>query len=604
MIEDLLRNGLDPNVLWHEDDLIDCKDENHGTLWTHWNTPLHLAIRVEDHDSAEVILRWGGDVDLCNAAGHTPLREAIDHNSSLSARLLLRHGADPNNRATIEAASHFEWSIADLALLASEGDNLLRLIGEFSTLPTPLLCGLQSRQSKDREVLASLARRFDLDSLDVNLGKTHEFEPADNTTGTPHALSVAKQCLVAGDSRDNLFQPRPQRLTVCRPIPLHLELPKWSRPKPEKEAISELAVYPDDRLVRDTPFIGPIHQRAWILQEQAMSTRMLYFGAGILHWECLERYFLEPKPCSYDNMSGNSAFYKRRNNKLIIKDLVPDAPDKQTPFRLWQSYVHEFTGREMTKPSDRIPAFLAISKALEKVLDDSFIDGIWRGDNMLDSLCWRLSQPDASKPTGPTWTWASRSGQVSYGYLEHKGRRTTKASVIACDATSNQSQSCISGSITLKGTLTLLLNGNGVGAHYDHTSGRPTKCYALDLVAFEKAAQPPQARTPSHIFACRWPQWDEQSGGVLRLLLRPKDPAEDFRTATVFQRIGLYFYSDQLYHIDQRRDTDEMHGTVAPEIPSIDWTSMPLSLDGVSLEDDDEWQAILTAQYPDLELSD
>lgn len=840
MIEDLLRDGLDPNVLWDEKDLIVSQGSHLENLWMHWNTPLHLAIRVADYDSAEVILRCGGHVDICNAAGHTALREAIDHNRSDSARFLLRHGADPNRPspdsqvplhlalrngdedlffdlinagATVEAARHFEWSIADLVLLASERSILARLIDEFWMLPTPLFCSHQAPQSKTPEELASLARQllaimsssrvlppeplyeayrfvlstampkypkdkprdrsmvdnlvesvvsglsevsgtprlhlnekfcpgclefqavvrrtsrnpetdtvlstpkteihknkaeleqcaltgcplctliadslyteigyefcwtandnscpqpelspitltvtktfvtpspefplrirrmsniearlthpknlfitFDLKEFNVEFGKFHELESAVDTTGAPHALSVARQwletcrtspahskcrqayrnisdggplpalptrvihvgsesqdpyliesngvrarycilsycwgrpgtaittkenkserqkgiplaslpafiheailaarsldfqyiwidalciiqndsddwareasrmhelyawadltitSLVAGDSRDNLFQPRPQRMRTCRPIPLHLELSKWNRPDFEKNAILELAVYPDHRLVQQTPFFGPVDDRAWILQEQVMSTRLLYFGAGMLHWECLDRYVLEPNPCFHEHT--NFSFGKRCNDKLAIKSFDLGA-SYRTPLDIWKSYVRSFTGRKLTKPSDRIPAFLAISKALGKVLNDDFIGGIWTGDNILESLCWRLLRPDTSEPSSPTWTWASRSGQVDYDTFNREAKREPKASVMACDATSNQAQSCIYGSITLKGTLTLLHNPHYISGHYDHECGKSTDCYTLDLIAFGKSS--------------------------------------------------------------------------------------------------------------------
>ncbi|KAF6798151.1 heterokaryon incompatibility protein [Colletotrichum sojae] len=94
--------------------------------------------------------------------------------------------------------------------------------------------------------------------------------------------------LVAGDSWDKPFQHRPQDMTIYRPIPLHLELPKWDRPEFVKGDILELAVYPPKDMIFED-YIGPVHQRAWILQEQAMSTRLLYFEARMLHWECLDR---------------------------------------------------------------------------------------------------------------------------------------------------------------------------------------------------------------------------------------------------------------------------------------------------------------------------
>lgn len=349
--------------------------------------------------------------------------------------------------------------------------------------------------------------------------------------------------LVAGDSRDNLFQPRPRR--VCRPIPLnfgHL-IPKRERPPFKEGIVVELAVHPELKIAQETPVSGPVHQRAWTLQEQAMSIRLLYFGAGLLHWECLHDYRLESYPCSEGKTPNiNIAFYKNRHSKLITKGLPPFkglSSSRQDPFEVWQAQVQEFTKRQMTKPSDRIPAFLAISKSIAMLLKDEFVGGIWKGENhLLESLCWRLQQPDITDPRGPTWTWSSRFGEASYSFLEHEGKKTRKAHIVSCDAGANRSQSHVFGSITLKGTLKLV--------QYDFSHGRPGYvfpdhvlaskqkccCCVLDMIAF---GDPPLA------YAHRGPRPKEKEKGRICLLLQPIDGNGDFRTASAFRRVGIEF---------------------------------------------------------------
>lgn len=145
-VEAALRDGLDPDIFWAKDDLMSTRGATWEDVWTHWNTPLHLAIRASDHDSAEIILRYGGDVNIYNHKGHTPLHEAIDHRKFGDIPFLIQHGADANkpsrdghvplhlalrdgneelffdlleHGASLQAAAHFAWSIADLALMAS-----------------------------------------------------------------------------------------------------------------------------------------------------------------------------------------------------------------------------------------------------------------------------------------------------------------------------------------------------------------------------------------------------------------------------------------------------------------------------------------------------
>lgn len=904
-VEAALRDGLDPDIFWTKDDLVSTRGAIREEAWTHWNTPLHLAIRASDHDSAEMILRYGGNVNIYNHQGHTPLHEAIDHRKFGDIPFLIRHGADPNkpsrdghvplhlalrdgneelffdlleHGASLQAAEHFAWSVADLALMASERGILARLMSdEHSLLPTPMLthsepcgqtqgstfaaaasevlavslsdrvfppkdlyetyqfllrslhiprrtsweaeavdsliesfisslhkssnvpslaanekfcpaclkfqsvaarscrgrmtsidrssesieihknkaeleqcalggcplCALMAdwlydksvassaytkvggkrafRQVEDiscldsspiilhvderfnrppeelpRRVTSVYARRgnaaskamsFDLEGFDVSFGLQEDESSRIHSTGSSRALGVAKQwledcrtspahslcreayrkissgplgqlptrvlhvgsdhrdpylfesngtkatycilsycwgspgdaittksniserrkgipltslptllreavltaralgfdyiwidalciiqddeedwareasvmhelysradltitSLVAADSRDDLFQSRPRR--VCRPIPMNFGhvVPKRERPPFKEGSVVELAVHPDLQIARETAVRGPVHQRAWILQEQAMSTRLLYFGAGLLHWECLHDYLLEPYPSGYffgDASVINSSFYKNRRRKLVIKGLPPLEDlrsSREDPFEVWQAQVQEFTTRQMTKRSDRIPAFLAISKSLEMALQDEFVGGIWKGeDRLLESLCWKLRQPDTTDPWGPTWTWASRSGETSYDSLRHEGKKTRIASIISCDVGADRSQSHVFGSITLKGTLALVQDGfffTKTQPDYDHESGAKGYCCTLDMIAFGK--DPPRTQDPM-VTVFSYPEPDRH-GGIVRLLLQPINGNGDFRTASAFRRVGIEF---------------------------------------------------------------
>lgn len=864
--------------------------------WKHCNTPLHLAILGTDYESAEIILSYGGDIDIYNDAGKTPLHEAIFYRSLDRVRFLVQHGADLNAPtrtglvplqvvlrdgdekfffsllelgASLQAASHFEWSIADLALLSSEQGILARLMIDHAVLPTPMLCQSEASQRSQPEKFSIAARRllavvsssqllpaeqlyeayeflcysldfdkilvwnskavgdliesfnaalysasntprlalnekfclsclefqslvarscrkagrdigsstdkfeihknraeleacagagcplcsmvaaelykkdyetpvwpkipesrdtphesctspesspitlqvgqhifiwvsehrrftwlnarllnfrnngvyFDLKGVDTRFGKPADDGSRANTTGSRHAMEIAKrwleicqnspthsQCqeayratspglcsplptrvlhvgsynkdpflfeskgakasycilsycwgrtvnatttkknlsermkgiplaslpmtireaistarslgfeyiwidalciiqdddqdwaheasvmhelysradltitsLIADDSRHSLFQPRPDQ--ACRTIPLDLGLPKRDRPDMKHDTVFQLSVHPGKELMRQTPRSGPIHQRAWILQEQVMSTRILYFGKGILHWECLHDYLLEPYPSAEGNYPNfHSKFGHHRQNKLVTRGISQANQahfEKQDPLEVWQTQVEEFTKRQMTKRSDRIPAFLAISKSIGAVIKDEFLGGIWKGGNLLESLCWRLPQPNTTDPRGPTWTWASRSGEVDYSYANHPGKKTGKALLISLDAfVDDQSQSHVFGSITLKGTLSTFRHKyeSQHRESFDHSVGSLERCYAFDMLDFEKGPNPTGFGYPEYP--------NGKPATTVRLLLRPVNDDEDFWTASLFQRIGIVSHVD------------------------------------------------------------
>ncbi|KAH9228319.1 hypothetical protein K456DRAFT_1753763 [Colletotrichum gloeosporioides 23] len=90
--------------------------------------------------------------------------------------------------------------------------------------------------------------------------------------------------LVAADSRDRLFESRSRG--TARPVPMNINLSKKYR-HPFNEGVFEFAAYPHYRDSHQRVVEGPVHQRAWTLQEHLMSTRLVYFGPGILHWDAV-----------------------------------------------------------------------------------------------------------------------------------------------------------------------------------------------------------------------------------------------------------------------------------------------------------------------------
>ncbi|KAF6822043.1 hypothetical protein CMUS01_11235 [Colletotrichum musicola] len=194
--------------------------------------------------------------------------------------------------------------------------------------------------------------------------------------------------LVAADSRDNLFESRLRETT--RPIPLKLLLSKKYRHSFIEDSVFELAAYPDHHDWLDCVIDGPVHQRAWTLQEHLMSTLVVYFGPGILHWECLCSYRLESGPEGLCIKYVRQELEARRSLKLAVKACQQPKKShhsKASPFEVWQSQVEEFTRRRLTKHSDRIPAFLAISKVLCQAGGDEFSGGIWNGKQLIPSMC-------------------------------------------------------------------------------------------------------------------------------------------------------------------------------------------------------------------------
>ncbi|KAF0321254.1 HET domain-containing protein [Colletotrichum asianum] len=356
--------------------------------------------------------------------------------------------------------------------------------------------------------------------------------------------------LVAADSMDSLFEPRLRR--TARPIPLNIILPKKYR-HPFNERIFEFAAYPDYHKYPECVVKGPVHQRAWTLQEHLMSTRVVYFGPGILHWECLCSYRLEPHPDALCIELAHSELDERRRLKAAVKTLQRQELSHQInapPIEVWQLQVEEFTRRKLTKHSDRIPAFLAISKVLCKAGGDEFAGGLWTSKQLIPSMCWRLERADEPDMGGPSWTWGSRSGEVSYQLLRHPGKMTPKSSIVSVDINTDRSHRNTSGSITLRGVLSAREpNESGITEWFDYASEYRAKACHFEMLESGKTSPRPPSTGIQPFY--RFPEKHNVS-----LLVMPVDDDEDFRNATVFRRVGIAKKAEIEYMASNKNEYD------------------------------------------------
>ncbi|KAF1829294.1 hypothetical protein BDW02DRAFT_485652, partial [Decorospora gaudefroyi] len=92
----------------------------------------------------------------------------------------------------------------------------------------------------------------------------------------------------------------------------------------------------------------------------------------------------------------------------------------------WFGLIEEYTAREMTYPTDKLPALSGVVSALQCSIGDICLAGIWKSW-FLEGLLWRLQHPDwdsyvvlPKKPyrveswRAPSWSWAALEGVVLY----------------------------------------------------------------------------------------------------------------------------------------------------------------------------------------------
>ncbi|KAH7186058.1 heterokaryon incompatibility protein-domain-containing protein [Fusarium flagelliforme] len=307
-----------------------------------------------------------------------------------------------------------------------------------------------------------------VDSLCIVQDDTDDWAAEAARMGDVYANAMLTISTLSGtDCNDGLFTPHYLRQQYVLPFPI----PPTSRPTRDAQWLLP-AVQPPVKEnqygVLQLPLRGPVHSRGWTFQEQMLSTRILWFGDGHVQWECLSKFAADSSPESmghYQNPGNNSdePYRSRRMKEHLQRPFKvktslshSEQQDHETgrgnedpvdAYTEWETLVAEYTTRNLTKESDRIPAILGLANVMGPMFECKFFMGIWKGKHFLRSLLWQVNRGTSTCANSyPTWTWASKSGcAIDYSMANLDGGRAGSwpTSLVAIDETQ--------GSITLKG---------------------------------------------------------------------------------------------------------------------------------------------------------
>jgi len=183
--------------------------------------------------------------------------------------------------------------------------------------------------------------------------------------------------------------------------------------------------------------------RAWCFQERVLASRTLHFASSQMYWECEHGFDQERDTIGLSDIETYEEFYlKRIANGLKQASISPRPdPDRQA----WFTMVRQYTSRELSDPSDKLPALSGIISELERYLPgDKCYAGIWKSW-FVRGLLWRLQNPELDlnvvvpkKPykvewRAPSWSFAALEGVVLYE--SHHDTRDICAELLECHLT-------------------------------------------------------------------------------------------------------------------------------------------------------------------------
>ncbi|KAK4168150.1 heterokaryon incompatibility protein 6 [Cladorrhinum sp. PSN259] len=207
----------------------------------------------------------------------------------------------------------------------------------------------------------------------------------------------------------------------------------------------------------------PVNRRAWCLQEQVLSPRLLSYGFWPT-WRCNKLLASDGGYFARDD-DTTLASYQRFTNAMLNSQ-QQHAGQKQDIFRTaqlletWRSFVEDYSRRTLSIQSDKLPAIAGIAREMNRMTGLSYVAGLWK-ENLLQDLMWYtgkgqdwLVRPGARQqseqeeekeekqamqpvPVLPTWSWASVDAPVLYDAVSSDA--TALATVLDCTVDSDDS---------------------------------------------------------------------------------------------------------------------------------------------------------------------
>jgi hypothetical protein len=249
----------------------------------------------------------------------------------------------------------------------------------------------------------------------------------------------------ADNHSQGMFRPR---LAQChRPFFLPASLVRYpdDRTHLHLSPGDEFYVFPNTALVSsDTRPKGTLDTRGWILQEQLLSARILYFGNGEIFWECMTVSASESSPISASLLFDHNPD-ETWALKLLRKVLAGSTDPRVLRQRLadvWMQIILNYSSRQLSNRSDKLIALDGIIRPLSIILHDSHVAGLWR-TQLWHQLIWWMVQPVAvSAPStgphfsAPSWSWLTVGPVAYHDSLADEGPTLGKSASGSRDVTS------------------------------------------------------------------------------------------------------------------------------------------------------------------------
>lgn len=195
-------------------------------------------------------------------------------------------------------------------------------------------------------------------------------------------------------------------------------------------------------------FKEPIDERAWTLQEQLISKRLLLYKSYTLQWRC---------PAG--TMSLGQSLHVEPVHAPPAKMVSQLNTDPKQACAEWLRLVEIYSSRVASFQKDKLPAIAALAEKFAPVLGQ-YLAGIWSHDisSQLDWQEWRypILNIGSSLYRAPSWSWASTDVEIKYKSIKEE-TRVPRCSFVSANISLKDSKlpygEVLRGSVTIRDQL-------------------------------------------------------------------------------------------------------------------------------------------------------
>jgi hypothetical protein len=223
----------------------------------------------------------------------------------------------------------------------------------------------------------------------------------------------------AEDQSQGIFRKRPTRCMRPFHVPWMRGIPHRDRMHIDGEA--KYYIFPKTNLVGGgTRAKGTLDTRGWVLQEQLLSTRILYYDKGEIYWDCVTLSASESSPISASllEVTNPDEIWALKLIRRTLAGAINDVILRTSISDAWLEIIKNYSARVLTRHNDRLIALEGIIVPLKAILRENPVAGMWR-ENLWLQLTWWMQAPDSSANItigfpAPSWSWLSVRKRIYY----------------------------------------------------------------------------------------------------------------------------------------------------------------------------------------------